>query len=221
MLVVQKAVYDTYIQYLYWVPEKQDTLYTYGPGVEMTVDKPKIEYIYAQDYPFGDGWQKLANQVDIENIYGNINNMGSDSSNTGPLFNLIYFPPIFRNLHATSEYKRLSMKLSAIAWLDTLYRYNSIPYASTDLSDDAFRIISKLDMLGAFNKPKQVSKNDRSESDYDNFIICAETNKIQNIQEYEYYWCHFRLKEEAVKWRNSYKVLDDIGYNLWEQMELE
>lgn len=220
MLVIQKATYDTYIQYMYWEPNNIDNEYTYGPGVEVTINKPKYEYIYPQDYPFGDGWERVSSQSNIYDIYGRVSTLGRGQDGTGVLFNLKNTPPLFRNLHATTEYKLLSTKLLAIVWLDIFYSYQTTPYASTDLSEDALKIVKKLDAWGLFSMPKQINKNSRSKDKYDSFIIKSETNKIIDIKDYEFYWCSNRLKDEAIKWRNSYKNVEEDIYNVYEQSRL-
>ena len=213
-IIFTKSYYTDYNRYCCLVDYDCKGSSIFGKGVEVTIDRPIVEYFYNYDYP-KDGWDSLLNAPKYIDQYGNSNGVGADETYTSPMFNMHYISQKFRNLHATTECKILSPKVLAIAWLDSQYMFGSVPLASSNMSDDAENIAKKISDYGLFNLPKKITKNNRDDINWDNFILEVDMKESLEIPVWEKYWIDNRLREEGYNWRDSLTQLgatDNINY---------
>lgn len=186
--VITKTRHQHNTQYLIWRPEeniREDGM-LYGDGLEIIIERPKIEYVLPSDLPFG-GWDKISKLPSIETIYGYKMGYIVDECGTLAMFSIMYTPPICNNIHSSKDYKYFSMGLIGFAELDTFARFKISAHAGTSMSSYGLEITKKLNSLNYLKSPKSFIKNNREklvENDF--YYVKTNPEKMHEINFNEY-----------------------------------
>jgi hypothetical protein len=174
--------YDNYLTYAVWTPGEEDDDYSYGPGAEISVSYPIIEYIYPHDFPSGKGWDKLYKSKNFKNQRGEIKGQGPDDNGTLPLFNIHYSLPIIFRAYSHKDYRALFTILMALALVDSKNMFGTEGIASWDLTPEMLNFLERTDRLWGSRSAEVHMKSKLSEVyNEDKWIVKLEKNRVNSI----------------------------------------
>ena len=174
-LVAYQCDYETYSQYVIMRKESEDENKIYGPGIEVTINYPKSEYMIYSDYNVGDkGWDKLFSINSFYTQHGLSRGVGM-INNQLHLFNLFQTYPTWRNLHSNTEFRIYAPSLIGYSFLDIMYRFKIVTAADASLSQSAIKFIGKFHEIKVSPRPQNIKINYRDSGyDYKNYMVSVE-----------------------------------------------
>lgn len=169
--------------YFLWSPEENGNKIV-GPGAEIHILKPTIEYLYPHGYP-GDGWDKLCNPVKRFNRADKYIGQGVDELGTAPMFNIYYNPPFFRFLAAHKDYRFFVVELIAYVFSDCYIKYGTFPVVDIDISESALKFAKRWIDIDLSYIPTNYKLNNNKIEDYDNHIIERKKTEVLSVDPLE------------------------------------
>lgn len=174
--------YDSHITYAVWTPDREDDQYMYGNGAEISIMHPYTEYIYAYNFPSGDGYEKLYFSKKFKNQRGKIIGQGTNETNTYPLFNMHYSMPLVIRAYTHKDYKGLATLLMSLALVGSQNRFGTEGVCPNEITSDMLNMLERIDPFwGKQSAEIHLKAKILEKINTDNWIIKLEKKLIKDI----------------------------------------
>lgn len=210
-----KIVEKDYTSYFVWdhVNHNIDNGMLRGPGIEVTVINPIVNYTYDYEYPV---YEKFLRPQPFIHMHGIC--PGSIVTDQLPLFHIHQTYPYWKRMYANAGFDHYIMMLVGVSLFDYRHKYN-MPVCLDESQSKTVQHLSKLyGMSEIAPAPINVKLNNVDEDhDYENWGVVFEHERMEPLEDS---YCYIGECLSRYEIDNAIKGRKDIP-RFWDQRDLE